>query len=154
MNIHGRPLTLREYPGVQWTPPHVLWGRGVLSKGWGIQFLTFIFYFLLEPVNSVRNEEKKILAKLLRRKKICRGRYRTLRWFYSNLHDFSLVTIIFRYFYYATKISVRNYKKKHLVENPCQKMSTGCYQGLNIILYYFFWNYWNYCKMAMMFKKI
>ena len=26
-------LTLREYPGVQWTPPHVLWGRGVLSKG-------------------------------------------------------------------------------------------------------------------------
>ena len=26
-------LTLREYPGVQWTPPHVLWGKGVLSKG-------------------------------------------------------------------------------------------------------------------------
>ena len=26
-------LTLREYPEVQWTPPHVLWRRGVLFKG-------------------------------------------------------------------------------------------------------------------------
>ena len=45
----------------------------VRTLGWSI--FNFNFYFIPAPENSVWNEEKKILAKPLRRKKKFRGRY-------------------------------------------------------------------------------
>ena len=75
----------------------------------------FLFYFLLVLENSVRNG-KKILATPPRRKKTLRGRYRRRRWVYFNFHYFFLVIMIFRYFYWAPQISVRNYGfKTHFV---------------------------------------
>ena len=67
---------------------------------YGGPFSTFIFYFVLAPENSVRNEEKKILAKSPRRKKTFRGRYRWLRWFTSTFiiffcyYDISLFWLV------------------------------------------------------------
>ena len=93
----------------QWKPKKTIFFKLQLQSNF-----KFVFYFLLTPENSLWKEEKKILVKPLRGTKIFRGVYWRLRWFYFNFYYFFLITIIFRYFYYAPKMSVQNYKNKIL----------------------------------------